>query len=574
MKKLVAILLSALMVLSMSVSALAAPEAQTPDMSKHTYTAYQIFKGTQAEDSAELGNIEWGKDVDHEGILAGLDETVFAGCTSAADVAGVISEWKDDSEEARAFAKVVYANLLEDAEGTAIEKDTVLEAGYYLIVDTTEDEVDVYNLALIQMTNRGPVEIAVKVEVPQVEKKLSDETKLICTSEEDDHVHTAACYNWADSNNVAIGDTVHFKLESTVPEKISGYDYYYFYFEDTLSAGLTLNASSIKVFINGKLAEAGADKDYVQAVSVDDGTLKVGLVNAKAHAGKAVMVTYDAVLNENCEVGATGNPNEVVLKYSKNPNVSYDGGNKGYPEKDDTDVIGVTPKDFTITYTTQIAITKIDAVSGEVLPGVEFTLTGDALNVVLISEEKFVEDADGEYYKLKDGTYTKTAPVVSTTDKTGTEDKYESTETKYNREVELKPVTSSQDVAIKGVVDAEGKLTFTGLSDGKYTLVESKPLPGYNTIADIAFTIKWTAPEAVATGEDTCEWAVSVPDGKENNFDVDENGLISITIENQKGKLLPETGGMGTTVLYVVGAGLVIAAGIVLVLRKRASENK
>ena len=53
-----------------------------------------------------------------------------------------------------------------------------------------------------------------------------------------------------------------------------------------------------------------------------------------------------------------------------------------------------------------------------------------------------------------------------------------------------------------------------------------------------------------------------------------EKGTVLLVVENSAGALLPSTGGMGTTLFYIAGAALVLAAGILLVLKRRTNTGK
>ena len=64
-----------------------------------------------------------------------------------------------------------------------------------------------------------------------------------------------------------------------------------------------------------------------------------------------------------------------------------------------------------------------------------------------------------------------------------------------------------------------------------------------------------------------------VNDGPENSGDC-SNGIVNITVENNKGSILPETGGIGTTIFYIVGVVLVLGAGVLLVTKKRMNADK
>ena len=129
------------------------------------------------------------------------------------------------------------------------------------------------------------------------------------------------------------------------------------------------------------------------------------------------------------------------------------------------------------------------------------------------------------------------------------------------------------------VVKSEGgiRFTFKGLDDGEYTLTETVTPEGYNTIDPITFTV---------TATHGTEW-----DGKgvrgdlitaftgnaapgEITFTPDKGtGALTTNVINKSGTVLPSTGGMGTTVFYVVGGGLMAVAVVLLVTKKRM-ENK
>ena len=88
---------------------------------------------------------------------------------------------------------------------------------------------------------------------------------------------------------------------------------------------------------------------------------------------------------------------------------------------------------------------------------------------------------------------------------------------------------------------------------------------GYNLLAEpISVTITWTAPE---TGETECTWTAT-------GANIVAPGIAQLEIENNTGTVLPSTGGIGTTIFYVIGGILVIGAAILLVTKKRLSAEK
>ena len=118
--------------------------------------------------------------------------------------------------------------------------------------------------------------------------------------------------------------------------------------------------------------------------------------------------------------------------------------------------------------------------------------------------------------------------------------------------------------------NAEGTVFgFTGLDDGTYVLRETKTPDGYNSIEDQTFTISAKHDE---NSDDPKLTALTgdVASGSIINLGVMlEKGELSTDVVNNKGSVLPSTGGAGRVAIYVIGAILVIGGGIVLVTKKR-----
>ena len=112
-----------------------------------------------------------------------------------------------------------------------------------------------------------------------------------------------------------------------------------------------------------------------------------------------------------------------------------------------------------------------------------------------------------------------------------------------------------------GVIDEGGHVTFTGLGAGVYTITETKTPAGYNTIAPITFTLTFNAETKTFVSDNA-----SVVVGADNKLDT--------TIVNQSGATLPETGGMGTTLFYVLGGVLVVGAVVLLITKKRMGAER
>ena len=197
---------------------------------------------------------------------------------------------------------------------------------------------------------------------------------------------------------------------------------------------------------------------------------------------------------------------------------------------------------------------------GRHLTGADFELTGTRLNTVLISKEVFTQSPEGTWYLLKNGTYTEQIPSDETADQ------YESTEITYIKELRTETVEHTDHVHYKGSVGSDGVLRFTGLAAGTYEITELKAPNGYNLLKEpIRVVIRCQLP-GDASG--SCVWEVDEP------ATASEAGRISLKVVNKTGTELPSTGGVGTTVFYTLGALLIVAAGVLLIVRKRMASGR
>ena len=132
--------------------------------------------------------------------------------------------------------------------------------------------------------------------------------------------------------------------------------------------------------------------------------------------------------------------------------------------------------------------------------------------------------------------------------------------------------TEGEEVTYQAKTDANGKLTVSGLSAGTYTITEIKTNEGYNLL-DKPITIKVEATtETTGSGESAKttfkEWTFT-KDSEEASTTVNKDNRFEFTVENNAGTVLPSTGGIGTTIFYMIGGILVLGAAVVLITRKR-----
>lgn len=497
-----------------------------------TYEAYQIFQGNL--DGSTLSDIEWGAGIDGAAFLTELKKNApFTSCTDAKTVAEKLAAFTNDSDEAVAFAKLA-GKFLTTATATSSAGKITVPAGYYLLKDVTTVAHDALSLNILKVVK--DVTVNPKADHPTVDKKIGTD------------ISTGVA-----ANEATIGDKVPFVIASKVPQ-MQGYTKYFFVLNDSMTAGLTYNKDvAIKIGTTTLAADA-------YDVTYDDtaNTMKIVIKNFiqyKSEAGKDIVVTYSATLNEKADLTQAGNKNTVKLTYSNNPNVDYKGDN----EPDSTDPVGETPEHVTVTYSTQLQLTKVDGKDKSKLEGVEFQITGTSIKTAVSKGEYFKQDAAGTYYQLKDGTFTETASTSET------ESKYVSTTVKYAKVTDTTEQTNMQKVTASGTTDKNGLITFKGLGAGTYYITELKTLGGYNLLtAPITVTITGT-PSATGSGY---SWSVS----SNATF---EDDMVKLTVENNKGSVLPITGGIGTTIFYVIGGLLVCGAVVMAITKKKLSvEDK
>jgi len=538
----------------------------------------------------------------------------------------------DFIEKALAAAKAAgITPVSSDATG----KISPLPSGYYIVEETTTKEP--VSSLMLDTVNDADVEIIVKANQLVPDKEIETATGT------------------TDNNNTGIGQTVNYKVTEDVPNW-TGYEYFYFIMNDTMSEGLTFN-NDVVVKVNIGTDKAGwLDRDGEGAVKNFDNSKfdsETGLYTLTAGThyyvytgddaeGKTfqiafedimkfainsdVIVTYSAQVNSDAITGVDPNTNDINIDYSNTPGKSERGDDTDHPGKPadrEEHPMSEGPHDATVTYTTEIDIVKIDGATEQPLEGVEFTLTGTSTTTVLTSKEVYNVAANGTYWMLNDGTYTTTAPIeadkmeaaeagatsgyvvaedgyegedaitvgetvyrayVSATDTDkdiftlvhANNDAYASTVIKYNKETVSE--ATEKTVAVKQIAetDSDGKLSFAQLGAGTYTIDETKVPEGYNKADNITLVITYNEPEEEVTPSNitaekvTCTWEKG--NGGVNDASVtynEDTGKFEIQIENNKGTELPSTGGIGTTIFYVVGAILVIGAGVVLITRRR-----
>lgn len=543
--KFASLLLALVMILALTVPAFGAENYSiivnntnnAVSISGSTYSAYKLFDVTYSSDKEHYS---YTIDEDFQNFAYTVDGKTYSGETLIAYINGLAN----NAEALNAFAKAALAYVDDqkiEADGTvtiaeATQTGTInLNApGYYLVAGNGTAENNQTITAACSLTTTNPTAtVNPKLDAPSVDKKIvEDGNKLV-------------------ANTAAIGDNISYEVTSKVPN-MTGYNKYYFILNDTMSKGLTFN-KDVEIKVGDKTLVKDTDYTVNSSVAAETGitTITITFKNfIKYNADTAIVVTYSATLNENADLTQTGNINEVNLTYSNNPNFNYAGENDTPETNEPT---GTTPNSTTKTYSTGLKLTKVDSDENP-LTGAKFQITGEALKVVLINKEAFVLSENGTYYMLKDGTFTNTAPADEN------KESYDSITNKYEKITTVTKNTVTTSINTSAYVDANGVLTFEGLADGTYTITELIAPNGYNMLkSPITITIE---SNATLGG---CTWTV-----KKGDADLTaENNLYSFTVVNTTGTELPTTGGIGTTIFYIVGSVLALGAVVLLVTKKR-----
>ena len=547
---------------------------------KHTYEAYQIFAGTfstaTVKDVMEgyLSDINWGTGVVHESgdgynaMITALTEaklydsgeTMVEGVNDATKVAMALSKLENKAQEVDVFNEIVGAHLTSTCAKATESQDKKtqvfegLTAGYYLVKDVDNSLKDQQNQSytkyLVKLVDTTT--ISVKGQTMGLHKFIVEDGKEV------------------KANNAAMGETVSYKLTSTLSD-MNGYEKYTYIIHDELDGGLTFNGlDNMTVTVGGDDYKASCAVTYStdgQTYSADTTAnpgeklyIKIELKDlvTKGKTDKDVEVTYTATVNEKASIGNTPNTNTAYLEYSNNPNQSQD----GYPST------AKTPAEHVYTYVAGFEISK-KSPKGDDLPGAQFMIEADAdsktdaIKKLNVTGYSFTKDADGgSYYKVNDS-YTTVDPKNGDT-------------TKYTAKGDTNVQTGEKIVGMTGDgknTTTKGVLRFDGLKDGTYTIKEVLAPTGYKKLdEDITLTIRWVENNE----KDGYHWEYTVrsADNDTTNYTTDEKGVLRFNIVNQHGLTLPFTGGEGANLLAGLGLALMAAAVAAILYIKRRQNRE
>lgn len=247
----------------------------------------------------------------------------------------------------------------------------------------------------------------------------------------------------------------------------------------------------------------------VEYTNTDKCTFEISFPNGTLHTNDTVVVTYSATINNDAVVGTTGNENETWLKYGDN---------------------GETTHGKTKTYTWKFNILKY------------FTDSND--------DKKYLANVEFVLYRKN------------------ADDKAEYA--KFDPNNKLTGWTENESEAGKLTTNATSNVTVKGLDKGTYFLKETATPVGFNGLtSDVEVQIDSSC-NTLSGATYTVKYKMA--NANDEDFtDTDDEKVVPI--ENNRGTTLPGTGGIGTTIFYVIGGGLMAAAAILLITKKRMENH-
>ena len=400
---------------------------------------------------------------------------------------------------------------------------------------------------------------------------------------------------WVKNNFESLkqGDAIDGTWTDNDTYKFSGLDYGYYYITSSLGTVVTIDTAGKNVEVVDKNASTptGPEKKITAEKSAIDQSLDqsgIAVTNNDTSVGstETFTVTFNATNWVKSEDGQTPEPGTLGTKVTE---WNFTDTPEGLEINPSTVKIYVNGTDAAHDVTS--TVTDISVSAGGVLtftiPWVDGqgkhlypaeTPGSELIPVTIVYDAKITADAatavapNGVVIKYNDNTQVGQEAVTDTyTYKFKLEKKDEKGNALEGAQFELYfgSDTSNSENALKFVqvedgvyrYDPTGTVTrisptgtdatakIIGLDDASYTLKEVVVPKGYNKAADQAVSGL-------------------------SRVDAEETSTATVTITNLKGAELPSTGGMGTTIFYVVGAVLVIGAGVVLIARRRMNSER
>lgn len=576
LKKLAALVLAAVMVLSMGMTAFAADDASiviNGTKAGQKIEAYRMFTAVKTGMNDEgAATVDYTLETAFEDFFTSdakygcQNKTGAALSEAAVDYVSTIQ--RGTSEGKIEFAKEVLAwiisSIKSDADALDAVKKTVTAAGdpatlsslpygmYVIYPYGASDTVNVTGSTngekspamIVTVADSTQKTINMKSTYPTVDKEIIPPVQdddpdytieegsgsiVVDDSWEGNHgMELESVTTPSKAGDFQVGDEVTFQLTATVPD-MTGFTDYTFKFHDTLSAGLDFKSIvSVKVgdtIVKPSAADNAGSLTYTPTLSGKKLTITLNnfFSQYKDKVGQTITVIYTAVLNENAVVGMDPNTNEAKVEFSNDPTTAT-------TDESETDKVEVHTFDFTI-----FKYAKENTAETP-LGGAQFELYTD---------KECTSENQIKLVRIDDNTWR-----IATAD------------------------DEAADLTNTITTPSTGKVQIKGLASGTYYLKETVAPDGYHKLtAPIKVEI---IPEYDETTGKLTSYAVEYTYNGETGTDTSstKNDSPEVKVENKDGTILPDTGGMGTVIFTVAGIALILGVGASFVISRKKRDAR
>jgi fimbrial isopeptide formation D2 family protein/LPXTG-motif cell wall-anchored protein len=493
-----------------------------------TFSAYAAEGDLSVDAKVTVSGFEAGDTVTAYQFITWVDGT---GWELADGITGItldqITGGLDNNELATLASEANIAKMAPVTDGTTTgttwEKacGTVATAGSYLVLIASNNVEHIYNPVVVSADFSGTNAAAVDLTQNAAKFKKQD----ITVDKKAD--------NGIDDYDVQVGDIVPFTVEVTVPVYSNNWTTPRFVVTDTLSDGLTIaTAPTIEGLTDGT--------DYTLNVNENNRgfTITFSETYLKQNASKNIAIKYTALVGDAVAANTQVHEetNTVTLDFSNNPSNTSD---------------HKTVTDETHHYTFAIDANRLG----------QGSVKTNELIKVGVDENGNTITGELEGEELPTGV----SPLAGA--------KFKLTGVGPNNEGTFELTATS---------DENGRIFFNNLEDGTYTLQETEAPAGYmkdqtshTVVIDAEYNADTTLKEYTITidGETTSTYTATTDATEPITYEAPTDGNPSFLIANTKGTELPSTGGIGTTIFYIVGGVMVVGAVVFLLTKRRMTAE-